>query len=82
MSIDDVPGYMMDEVAKTIKDLGVTTEDELYEDRCNEGGQIYEELGYDLMIMYLRAKNDGEVQSDKEQEAQPTEGEESNPQEG
>lgn len=55
MNLEDLPGYMLDEVAKAVKSIGVTTEEELHEDLCSEGGQTYEELGYDLMVMYLRS---------------------------
>ena len=63
MSEDDVPGYMLDEVVKTLRDIEVTTEDELHEYVCDEGGQTTEELGYDLMVMYLRSKNENDSKS-------------------
>ncbi len=58
MSIDDVPGYMLDEVVRTLNSMEVNTEEELHEYLCDDGGQHFEELGYDLMAMYLRAKED------------------------
>jgi len=57
MSEEDLPGYMLDEIKKTLDSIGVTTEDELHEYVCDEGGQTTEELGYDFLAMYLRSKN-------------------------
>lgn len=56
MDTDDITGYMLDEIKKTLSDIEVTTEEELHEYLCDEGGQHFEELGYDFMAMYLRSK--------------------------
>lgn len=57
MSKDDLPGYMLDEIKSSLNSMGVTTEDELHEYLCDDGGQIFEELGYDFMAQYLRSNN-------------------------
>lgn len=57
MTREDLPGYMLDEVAKQVVDMGFKTEEELHEYLVSEGGQHFEELGYELMAMYLRSKD-------------------------
>lgn len=56
MNREDIPGYMFDEVQHIIDSIEVKTVDELQEYYESEGGQVFEELGVDLIRMCMEAK--------------------------
>lgn len=58
MSMEDLPGYMLDEVAKVASDIEAETDDDVQEYWESEGSQTFEELGRDLLRMYMGAKNE------------------------